>query len=67
MFVGLPLCKPSCCLPFRLPLTLVVLGRDPDWLDLNIHYTARVAQGTVIVRLFPTFLKPYVTACSRPN
>ena len=49
----------------RLTCKWVILGRDPDWINLNIQHTLSVAKGALIVRLFPTFLKPYV-ASTRP-
>ena len=39
-------------------LTSIILGRDPDWIDLNIQYSADVVIGAAIIRLFPDLLKP---------
>ena len=36
----------------------IVLGRDPDWMDLNIQYTLNVIKAANIIRLFPDSLKP---------
>ena len=60
LFVGLPLCE-SCGVSLYPLLILATLGRDPDWIDLNIQFTLFVAQGSVIIRLFPKLLKPSVT------
>lgn len=51
-------------LPF---LTSVVLGRDHDWIDLNLQYTLHVVKGALIVRLFPNFLKPLVASIACPS
>ena len=60
LFVGLPLCKGFRYLSSRPFFTSVVLGRDPDWIDLNIQYALCVSKGSLILRLFPTLLKPCV-------
>ena len=65
VFVGLPLCEPpvtSVSTRFNLNL-----GRDPDWIDLNIEHTLYVIKGAMIVRQFPTFLKPYVPCICLPE
>jgi hypothetical protein len=55
VFVGLPLCEPSF-----LPFVFIScpLGRDTDWIDLNVQYTIDVMKGGAVLRLFPDFLKP---------
>ena len=58
VFVSLPLCEGPRDLPSLSFLTLIVLGRDPDWIDLNIQYTLDVFRGAAIIRLFPDSLKP---------
>ena len=61
LFVGLPLCESSRQLPaFLTTFDSSCLGRDPDWIDLSIHLTLCVFKGALILRQFPTFLKPYV-------
>ena len=67
VFVGLPLCEPSSCPPFCPLLTSVLLGRDPDWIDLNMRYILRLAEGGLLVRLFPTPLKSYVASIRMPK
>ena len=58
LFVGLPLCEsPVTSVSTRFNLNL---GRDPDWMDINIEHSLYVIKGAVIVRQFPAFLKPYV-------
>lgn len=37
-----------------------MLGRDPDWIDLNVQYALYVVRGALITRMFPDFLKPSV-------
>ncbi|KAE9389795.1 cytochrome P450 [Gymnopus androsaceus JB14] len=34
------------------------LCRDPDWLDLNMHFAVNVFLSAQIINLFPGFLKP---------
>ena len=60
LFVGLPLCE-SCSLSSYSLLILVILGRDPDWIDLTIQFTLLAAQGSTVIRPFPKLLKPSVT------
>ena len=43
---------------FPFVFTGIPLGRDPDWIDLNIRYTIDVIKGSIIVALFPKLLKP---------
>ena len=57
VFVGLQLCEHSPGLP-SLVLISTVLGRDSDWMDLNIQYSVDVIKGAAISRLLPDFLKP---------
>jgi hypothetical protein len=46
VFVGLPLCEPS-----SLPFVFIscALGRDTDWIDLNIQYTIDVMRGGAVL------------------
>ncbi|KAF9231271.1 cytochrome P450 [Melanogaster broomeanus] len=37
------------------------LCRNPDWVDLNIHFTFDVVKGASIIGLFPKFMAPLVT------
>ena len=59
ILVGLPLCETSSSL---LPSVFnkASLGRDPDWIDLNIRYTVDVATGGFTIRLFPKLLRQCV-------
>ena len=57
-FVGLPLCESFHGLHFLRFSLILLSGRDPDWIDLNIQYIFNVVKGGAIIRLFPTFLKP---------
>jgi hypothetical protein len=34
-------------------------GRDPDYLRLQLQFTADVGRGRKIINLFPPFLKPF--------
>ena len=43
--------------PFLRFLSSVVLGRDPDWIDLNIRTTIDVMKGGVVIGLFPRFMR----------
>ena len=59
------ICWPSVVFVFHvsLPVTLCVtrfisLGRDPDWIDLNIQYTFVIGKAGVLLGLFPEFLRP---------
>ena len=55
VFVGLPLCEPS---PLSFAFISCALGRDPEWIDLNIQYTIDVMTGGAVLGLFPDLLKP---------
>ena len=55
VFVGLPLCVPP---PLHFVFISCVLGRDPEWIDLNIQYTIDIMKGGAVLGLFPNFLKP---------
>jgi hypothetical protein len=39
---------------------MAVLGRDPDYISLNIQFTIDVLVTAGIINMFPTLLKPYV-------
>ena len=57
IFVGLPLCMLLGYLLFPSFLSSVTLGRNSDWIDLNIRYTVDVIKGGVITGLFPKFMR----------
>ena len=56
-FVGLPLCMLPAPLLFPLLLNPITLGRDPDWIDLNIRYTIDFLTSGVMIGLFPKFMR----------
>lgn len=35
-----------------------MVGRDTDWMNLNLRYTLDVVQGAHAIRRFPGFLAP---------
>lgn len=37
------------------------IGRDPDYIDLNINFTIDLIYNLFTIRKFPTILRPYVT------
>lgn len=39
----------------------VVKGRNEEFLNLSIAYTVAMFKQAQIIRMFPKFLKPYVT------
>ena len=55
MFVGLPLCTWLLSLEYYL---LNFVGRDSDFVDLNVRYTIDVVKTATIRRMCPDFLKP---------
>jgi len=57
-FIGLPLCELSTLV--FISLSDKNLGRDPDFVALNVQFTADVAQAAAVLRLFPPFLRPCV-------
>ena len=57
VFVGLPLCMLSAYFLFPWFLSSIALGRNPDWIDLNIRYTVNVIKGGIITGLFPRFMR----------
>jgi hypothetical protein len=50
-------CRTSNRLFVGLPLC-----RNPDWIDLNIHFTVGIVKTGIVIGLFPKFLRPLV-AC----
>ena len=46
---------PSVVLSF---LTLITLGRHPDWINLNIVHTMDTIKGGIIAGFFPDFIRP---------
>ncbi len=38
----------------------ILLGRDKDYIDLMVNYTAKAGLSAVAISLLPSFLKPYV-------
>ena len=58
IFVGLPLCESST--PVLQSLSDKNLGRDPDFVALNVQFTVDVVQAATLLRLFPPFLRPCV-------
>jgi len=58
IFVGLPHCE-SSILVFK-SLSDMNPGRDPDFVALNVQFTADVLQAAALLHLFPPFLRPCV-------
>ena len=59
------ICWPSIVFVFHVSLRHLVcvtrfisLGRDPDWIDLNINHTFDTGKAGVLLGLFPKFLRP---------
>jgi len=67
-FVGLPLCTfvycsslTFCNIAHRSPLFIfVILGRNPDYCDLNIKFTLNVGINSLIINIFPLYLHPII-------
>ena len=55
VFVGLPLCTWLLSLEYYV---LSFAGRNSDYVDLNVQFTADVVKTGYILRMFPDFLKP---------
>ena len=52
--------------PIRSMLSLnrCLIGRNQDYLDLNLNFTLNVIKNATILRMFPRPLRPYVaTSC----
>ncbi|TFY79744.1 hypothetical protein EWM64_g4273 [Hericium alpestre] len=58
IFVGLPLC--TRLYMNALNSAKLHLGRDPEWLKLNMDYTVDVIKGAQILSRFPEFMKPLI-------
>ena len=56
-FVGLPLCMLPVHLLFPSFLSSTALGRDSDWIDLNVQFTLDLIKCGVIIGLFPKFMR----------
>ena len=47
-----------------LSLNQCLIGRDQDYLSLNLNFTLNVIKNATILRMFPRPLRPYVaTSC----
>ena len=49
--------------PFLSILSLLIpspLGRDPDWVNLNIEFGLDLVKEAAILSLFPKFIAPQV-------
>ena len=46
---------------------MIALGRNPDWIDLNIHYTVGIVKTGLGIGLFPKFLRPSVVSVTCPG
>ena len=57
VFVGLPLCMFTTRRLFSLYLSLITLGRNPDWIDLNITGAFDMVAGGTIISVFPKFMR----------
>jgi hypothetical protein len=57
LFVGLPLCTLIIHRAYHL-IYMCHLGRNSDWIELNIRYTIDAAIGAQILLMFPDFLRP---------
>ena len=44
-----------------LSLNQRLIGRDQDYLDLNLNFTLNVTKNATILRMFPRPFRPYVT------
>ena len=65
VIVGLPLCA---CFTLHLMwanflTSFCGLGRNPEWLKLNIRFTTDVVLTGFMLSLFPTFMRPWVGLC----
>ena len=59
VFVGLPLCEYDVIQEAFVLYMPFLLGRDPDYRQLNEQFTINVVIGARIINLFPKFLRPY--------
>ena len=55
IFVGLPLCTWLLSLEYY---ALTFIGRNKDFVDLNVQFTIDVIKTAFILQMVPTFLKP---------
>ena len=58
------ICWPSVVFVFQVSLPVILcvtrltsLGRDPDWIDLNIQYTFDTGKAGMLLGLFPKKLR----------
>ena len=57
-FVGLPLCNVVYCTQHQYVYSQFGLGRDPDYIELNVKYTVEVVTTGAILRALPSFIRP---------
>ena len=55
IFVGLPLCTWFLLLGYYV---LSFVGRNSDYVDLNVQFTIDVVKMAFILRMVPKYLKP---------
>lgn len=58
VFIGLPLCTCFSCLHDTSSSEHVVLGRNPEYLEIVLQYARDVMKGRFIMTITPIFLKP---------
>lgn len=66
IFVGYPLCESSFTPVFE-PLSDRSIGRDPEYIALNVQFTKDVATVATVLRMVPSFFRPYVISGSFGN
>lgn len=59
ILVGLPFCMFSFALPSSFAWHFA-LGRDREWIDLNMQCDAEIANASVMIAMFPKFLRASV-------
>ncbi len=62
MLVGSPLCNflKESFHSFKALLMSIPIGRDRDYLNLNLDFSINIIKFAAIISIFPKSLKPYV-------
>ncbi|KAJ8088075.1 hypothetical protein PM082_013626 [Marasmius tenuissimus] len=60
LLVGLPLCKFGPSNFAFVNFMSLLLGREPDYCDLNLDFTINVIANSILIGLFPKILHPIV-------
>lgn len=62
--LGIPCVRENSLIPSLINVNWCVIGRNQDYLTLNLTFAINVMKLATIISIFPNTLKPYVVmAC----